>query len=106
MPAASRRCSSSKAIGSAGAGVGQAQSDRSAIAGRQQTASLEEERANSVVAKAEWERAQQGGDLFSKEENERRRCPPPTAEAKVKAAEAQVADARYDWRSTIIRRAH
>lgn len=68
------------------------------------TASLEQERANSVLAKAEWERAQQGGsDLFSKEENERRRMSATTAEAKVKAAEAQVADARNRLAHTIIR---
>jgi HlyD family secretion protein len=67
-------------------------------------ASLEEERANAVMAKAEWERAQQGGsDLFSKEENERRRMSATTAEAKVKAAEAQVADARNRLAHTIIR---
>jgi RND family efflux transporter MFP subunit len=67
-------------------------------------ASLEQERANAVMAKGEWERAQQGGsDLFSKEENERRRMSAATAEAKVKAAEAQVADARNRLAHTIIR---
>ena len=67
-------------------------------------ASLEQERANAVMAKGEWERAQQGGsDLFSKEENERRRMSATTAEAKVKAAEAQVADARNRLAHTIIR---
>src|ERR1700722_2950558 len=67
-------------------------------------ASLEQERANAVMAKGEWERAQQGGsDLFSKEENERRRMSSTTAEAKVKAAEAQVADARNRLAHTIIR---
>jgi RND family efflux transporter MFP subunit len=67
-------------------------------------ASLEQERANSVMAKGEWERAQQGGsDLFSKEENERRRMSATTAEAKVKAAEAQVTDARNRLAHTIIR---
>jgi RND family efflux transporter MFP subunit len=56
------------------------------------------------MAKGEWERAQQGGsDLFSKEENERRRMSAATAEAKVKAAEAQVADARNRLAHTIIR---
>jgi HlyD family secretion protein len=67
-------------------------------------ASLEQERANAVMARGEWERAQQGGsDLFSKEENERRRMSATTAEAKVKAAEAQVADARNRLAHTIIR---
>ena len=67
-------------------------------------ASLEQERANAVMAKGEWERAQQGGsDLFSKEENERRRMSAATAEAKVRAAEAQVADARNRLAHTIIR---
>ena len=67
-------------------------------------ASLEQERANAVMSKGEWERAQQGGsDLFSKEENERRRMSATTAEAKVKAAEAQVADARNRLAHTIIR---
>jgi HlyD family secretion protein len=67
-------------------------------------ASLEQERANAVMAKGEWERAQQGGsDLFSKEENERRRMSATTAEAKVRAAEAQVADARNRLAHTIIR---
>src|SRR5580658_4373686 len=54
-------------------------------------ASLEEVRANAVMAQAEWERAQQGADLFSKEESERRRMSAATADAKVKAAEAQLA---------------
>jgi HlyD family secretion protein len=67
-------------------------------------ASLEQERANAVMAKGEWERAQQGGsDLFSKEENERRRMSATTADAKVRAAEAQVADARNRLAHTIIR---
>jgi len=67
-------------------------------------AALEQERANAVMAKGEWQRAQQGGsDLFSKEENERRRMSATTAEAKVKAAEAQVADARNRLAHTIIR---
>ena len=67
-------------------------------------ASLEQERANAVMAKGEWERAQQGGsDLFSKEENERRHMSATTAQAKVKAAEAQVADARNRLAHTIIR---
>jgi len=67
-------------------------------------ASLEQERANAVMSKGEWERAQQGGsDLFSKEENERRRMSATTAEAKVRAAEAQVADARNRLAHTIIR---
>jgi HlyD family secretion protein len=57
-------------------------------------ASLDEVRANAAVADAEWARAQRGSDLFSMEENERRRTTAATAQAKVKAAEAQLADAR------------
>lgn len=57
-------------------------------------ASLEETRANAAVAQAEWARAQRGQDLYSMEDNERRRTNALTAQAKVKAAEAQLADAR------------
>jgi len=66
-------------------------------------ASLEEVRANAVMAQAEWERAQQGADLFSKEETGRRRMSAATADAKVKAAEAQVVDARNRLARTVIR---
>ncbi len=65
-------------------------------------ASLDEVRANAAVAQSEWARAQQGDDIFSKEENERRRTTALTAQAKVKAAEAQVRDARNKLAQTII----
>lgn len=57
-------------------------------------ASLAEARANDAVAQAEWTRAQQGPDLFSKEEEDRRRTTALAADAKVKAAEAQLVDMR------------
>jgi RND family efflux transporter MFP subunit len=65
-------------------------------------ASLDEVRANAAVAQSEWARAQQGADIFSKEENERRRTTALTAEAKVKAAQAQVRDARNKLAQTSI----
>jgi HlyD family secretion protein len=65
-------------------------------------ASLDEVRANAAVAQSEWARAQQGDDIFSKEENERRRTTALTAEAKVKAAQAQVRDARNKLAQTTI----
>jgi RND family efflux transporter MFP subunit len=65
-------------------------------------ASLDEVRANAAVADAEWARAQRGSDLFSMEENERRRTTAATAQAKVKAAEAQLADARNKLAHTTI----
>jgi HlyD family secretion protein len=55
------------------------------------------------MAQAEWERAQQGADLFSKEESERRRMSAATADAKVKAAEAQLADARNRLAHSVVR---
>jgi HlyD family secretion protein len=63
---------------------------------------LDEERANAAVAQSEWDRARQGDDIFSKEENERRRTATLTAQAKVKAGEAQVADARNKLAHTVI----
>jgi HlyD family secretion protein len=65
-------------------------------------ASLDEVRANASAAQSEWARAQQGEDIFSKEENERRRTTALTAQARVKAAEAQVRDARNKLAHTII----
>jgi HlyD family secretion protein len=65
-------------------------------------ASLDEVRANAAVAQSEWARARQGEDIFSKEENERRRTTALTAEARVKAAEAQVREARNKLAHTII----
>ncbi|HWW21370.1 MAG TPA: efflux RND transporter periplasmic adaptor subunit [Steroidobacteraceae bacterium] len=57
-------------------------------------ASLAEATANAAVAQAEWRRAEQGPDLFSKEEDDRRRTTALASDAKVKAAEAQLADMR------------
>jgi RND family efflux transporter MFP subunit len=57
-------------------------------------ASLAEAQANAVVAQAEWKRAQQGADLFSQEEDDRRRTAALAADAKVRAAEAQLTDMR------------
>jgi RND family efflux transporter MFP subunit len=65
-------------------------------------AALDEVRANAAVAAAEWARAQRGADLFSMEENERRRTAAATAQSKVKAAEAQLADARNKLAHTTI----
>ena len=65
-------------------------------------AALDEVKANAAVAEAEWARAQRGSDLFSMEENERRHTAAATAEAKVKAAEAQLADARNKLAHTTI----
>jgi HlyD family secretion protein len=65
-------------------------------------ASLDEVRANAAVAQSEWARAQQGDDIFSKEETERRRTTALTARAKVRAAEAQVVDARNKLAYTVI----
>jgi HlyD family secretion protein len=65
-------------------------------------ASLDEMRASAAAAQSEWARAQRGGDIFSKEESERRRTTALTAEAKVKAAEAQVRDAHYKLTQTVI----
>ena len=66
-------------------------------------ASLEEARASAALAAAEWARARQGVDLFSKEEVDQRRAAAISAQAKVKAAEAQVADARGRLAHTVIR---
>ena len=65
-------------------------------------ASLDEVKANATVAETEWVRAQRGADLFSMEENERRRTSAATAQAKVKAAAAQLADARNKLAHTTI----
>ncbi len=65
-------------------------------------ASLDEARAGSALAQAEWLRAKQDRDLFSKEENEQRRAAAISARAKVEAAEAQVADARSRLAHTVI----
>ncbi len=65
-------------------------------------ASLDEVRANAAAAQSEWARARQGEDIFSKEENERRRTTALTAQSRVKAGEAQVRDARNKLAHTII----
>jgi HlyD family secretion protein len=57
-------------------------------------ASLDQDRANAGAAQAEWQRAEHDADLFSAEESDRRRAAALTARAKVKAAEAQLTDAR------------
>ena len=65
-------------------------------------ASLDEVQANAAVAQSEWARAQKGGDIFSKEESERRHTTALTAQARVIAAQAQVRDARNKLAQTII----
>ncbi|MDE2350009.1 MAG: efflux RND transporter periplasmic adaptor subunit [Gammaproteobacteria bacterium] len=65
-------------------------------------AALDEARSASALAQAEWLRAREGRDLFSKEETEQRRAAAVSAAAKVKAAEAQLADARNRLAHTII----
>jgi RND family efflux transporter MFP subunit len=65
-------------------------------------ASLDELRAAAAVAQAEWARAERARDSFSVEEAERRRTSAVTAQAKVKVAEAQLADARNRWSHTTV----
>ena len=65
-------------------------------------ASLDEARSAAALAQAEWLRARQGLDLFSKEETEQRRAAAASAQAKVMAAEAQLADARNRLARTVI----
>jgi HlyD family secretion protein len=65
-------------------------------------ASLDEVRANAAIAQAEWARAERGQDLYSMEDNERRRTSAITAQAKVKAAEAQLADAQNRLAHTVV----
>ena len=65
-------------------------------------ASLDEVQENAAVAQSEWARAQKGGDIFSKEESERRHTTALTAQARVIAAQAQVRDARNKLAQTII----
>ena len=65
-------------------------------------ASLDELRAAASSAQAEYARAERARDSFSVEEFERRRTVALTAEAKVKAAEAQVASARTLWARTTV----
>jgi RND family efflux transporter MFP subunit len=65
-------------------------------------ASLEELRSSAAVAQAEWARAQRARDAFSVEEAERRRVAAANAEARVKAAEAQLASARDQFERTTV----
>jgi RND family efflux transporter MFP subunit len=57
-------------------------------------ATLAEASANAAVAEGEWKRAEQGPDLFSQEEDDRRHTAAIAAQAKVKAAQAQLIDMR------------
>jgi len=66
------------------------------------SAGLDELRAAAAVAQAEWARAERARDSFSVEEAERRHTAAVTAQAKVKAAEAQLADARNRWSHTTV----
>jgi HlyD family secretion protein len=66
-------------------------------------ASYEELKAAAASSQAEYARAERARDSFSVEEFERRRTAALTAEAKAKAAEAQLAEARTRWqRMTVI----
>jgi HlyD family secretion protein len=65
-------------------------------------ASLDELRAAAAVAQAEWARAERARDSFSVEEAERRRTSAITAQAKVKVAEAQLAEAHNRWSHTTV----
>ncbi len=66
------------------------------------SASLDELRAAAAVAQAEWARAERARDSFSVEESERRRTSAVTAQAKVKVAEAQLAEAQNRWSKTSV----
>ena len=65
-------------------------------------ASLEELKADAASAQAEYERAAKARDSFSVEEFERRRTAAVTAQAKAKAAEAQLSTARTVWQRTSV----
>ncbi len=65
-------------------------------------AALDELRANAAASQAEYARAQGARDSFSNEEFERRRTVALTAQAKVKAAEAQLAEAHTRWQRTTV----
>jgi RND family efflux transporter MFP subunit len=66
-------------------------------------AALDELRANAAAAQAEYARAQGARDSFSAEEFERRRTVALTGQARVKAAEAQLAEAHTRWqRATVV----
>jgi len=65
-------------------------------------ASLEELKAAAASSQAEYARAEKARDSFSVEEFERRRTAALTAEAKAKASEAQLAQARTLWQRTTV----
>lgn len=65
-------------------------------------ASLAELKAAAAAAQAEYARAEGARDSFSVEEFERRRTAALTAQAKVKAAEAQVSQAHTLWQRTTV----
>ena len=65
-------------------------------------AALDELRANAAAAQAEYARAERARDSFSAEEFERRRTAALTAQAKVKAAEAQLSEAHTRWQRTTV----
>lgn len=65
-------------------------------------ASLAELRAAAAAAQAEYARAEGARDSFSVEEFERRRTAALTAQAKAKAAEAQVSAAHTLWQRTTV----
>lgn len=65
-------------------------------------ASLEELKAAAASSQAEYARAEKARDSFSVEEFERRRTTALTAQAKAKAAEAQLAQARTLWQRTAV----
>ena len=65
-------------------------------------AALDELRANAAAAQAEYARAEGARDSFSAEEFERRRTAALTAQAKVKAAEAQLSEAHSRWQRTTV----
>ncbi len=65
-------------------------------------AALDELRAGAAASQAEYARAQGARDSFSAEEFERRRTAALTAQAKVKAAAAQLAEAHTRWQRTAV----
>ncbi len=65
-------------------------------------ASLEELKAAAASSQAEYARAEKARDSFSVEEFERRRTNALTAEAKAKASEAQLSEARTRWQRMIV----
>ncbi|HKC16643.1 MAG TPA: efflux RND transporter periplasmic adaptor subunit [Steroidobacteraceae bacterium] len=65
-------------------------------------ASLDELRAAASAAQAEYARAEGARDSFSAEEFDRRRTSALTAQAKVKAAEAQLSGAQTLWQRTTV----